>query len=86
MTYPAHKKARRPYNAFQRGYEKALADINKPMAVIIKAWSPSVCPRCYKSFEDFEPCNDGYYRRAMTMQRCPYCGQMLDWIHLDITE
>ena len=69
------------HNAYLRGYAQALKEINIPMSVIIQQWKPSQCPRCNKSFEDFEPCNDGYYHRAMVMQRCPYCGQMLDWLH-----
>lgn len=64
---------------YERGYNQALKDINRPMIVVIKEWSPSECPRCGHGFSDFEDCNDGYYRRATTMQRCPYCGQKLDW-------
>lgn len=66
-------------NAYKEGYEQAMKDINKPALAIQKEWNPSKCPRCDKSFEQFEPCNDGYYKRATSMQRCPYCGQLLDW-------
>lgn len=66
-------------DAYRRGYEQALKDINKPMSVVVKNWSPSRCPRCKRSFESFELCFDGYYRRAKSMERCPYCGQTLDW-------
>lgn len=64
---------------FGRGYQKALEEINTPMNVIMPKWSPSKCPRCQKDFSDYEPCNDGYYDRANSMERCPFCGQKLDW-------
>lgn len=55
---------------------KAL-DINIPKEVIIKPRESSQCPNCEKHFE--EDCNDGYYTRAYTMERCPYCQQKLKW-------
>lgn len=64
---------------FERGYQKAMEEINTPMNVIMLKWSPSKCPRCQKDFSDYEPCNDGYYNRANSMERCPFCGQKLDW-------
>jgi len=64
---------------FNKGYQQALMDISKPMAVIAKNWNPSICPRCKGSFSDFEPCFDGYYNRATGLDRCPFCGQRLDW-------
>lgn len=64
---------------YDQGYQQALADISKPMAVIAKNWNPSVCPRCKQSMSDFEPCFDGYYNRATNLDRCPFCGQRLDW-------
>jgi len=64
---------------FDKGYQQALVDIGKPMAVIAKNWNPSICPRCKESFSDFEPCFDGYYNRATNLDRCPFCGQRLDW-------
>lgn len=64
---------------FMKGYQQALKDINRPMAVITEKWNPSMCPRCKESFYDFEPCFDGYYNRATNLDRCPFCGQRLDW-------
>lgn len=64
---------------FERGYQKAMDDINTPMVVITPNWNPSKCPRCSKSFSDYEPCDDGYYSRATSLERCPFCGQKLDW-------
>lgn len=64
---------------YERGYRQALNDINTPMGVIMLKWNPSECPRCRKNFSDFEPCDDGYYDRATSMERCPFCGQKLEW-------
>lgn len=68
---------------FQRGYAQALEDINRPMCVVAKKWNPSECPRCGRSFDDYEDCDDGYYLRARGLERCPYCGQKLDWSVVD---
>lgn len=64
---------------YMSGYEQALKDINTPMKTIQEQWNPSKCPRCKQSFFDYEPCNDGYYQRAYSLERCPYCGQKLEW-------
>lgn len=66
-------------DAYQKGYQQALADINIPQQVIQENWNPSKCPRCYTSFHDYEPCDDGYYKRAQSLERCPFCGQKLEW-------
>lgn len=62
---------------YERGYQRALEDINRPMAVVAEKWDPSECPRCGESFSNYEPCDDGYYTRATNMDRCPFCGQRL---------
>lgn len=61
------------------GYHKAIEDINTPKRVIIKEWNPSECPACHHDFSDYEMCNDGYYTRAESLSRCPYCGQLILW-------
>ena len=66
-------------DSYIRGYQKALEDINNPMLVIQKKWSPSECPRCRMDFSEFEECDDGCYNRATNQVRCPYCGQKLKW-------
>ena len=68
---------------FQRGYAQALEDINRPMCVIAEKWNPSECPRCGRSFEGYEDFDNGYYLRAQGLERCPYCGQKLDWSVVD---
>lgn len=66
-------------NDYQKGYEQALKDINTPVKVIQKDWNPSQCPKCKESYDDYEECDDGYYDRAYGLERCPYCGQKLEW-------
>lgn len=59
--------------------EKDLTQYQTPMLVIQENWNPSVCPRCNNKYYDYEECNDGYYYRATSLGRCPYCGQKLKW-------
>lgn len=66
-------------SSFQTGYAKAVDEINHPCLVIQREWHPSECPRCGEDFSEFEPCDDGYYQRCVSMTRCPYCGQKLKW-------
>ena len=68
---------------YEHGYLRALEDINRPMAVVAEKWNPSSCPRCGESFDEYEPCNDGWYKRAVSLERCPFCGQRLDWEYVD---
>lgn len=64
---------------YKKGYKQAIADLNKPILMITENWDPSKCPRCDKSFYDYEECDDGYYDRATSLERCPYCGQKIVW-------
>lgn len=64
---------------WNNGYQVALEEINIPMETITEDWCPSVCPRCGEAFFDYEPCDDGYYTRAISMSRCPHCGQRIFW-------
>ena len=73
------KRASEIWNLAMSGYSKALQDMNEPMMVIQENWSYSVCPRCKKSFYDYEEDDDGYITRATSMIRCPHCGQRLKW-------
>ena len=66
-------------NEYELGYQQALRDINTPMDVIAEKWNPTQCPRCGSAFFDYEPCDDGYYKRARHLTRCPDCGQKLNW-------
>lgn len=64
---------------FKSGYAQALKDINTPLLMIMEDYSPSKCPRCQKDYFEYEPCDDGYYKRATSLERCPYCGQNIVW-------
>jgi len=66
-------------NEYKNGYKKALEDINTEEYAITKEWNPSECPRCHHDFDEYEPCNDGQYKRAYALNRCPYCGQKIKW-------
>lgn len=64
------------YNNLQKNI---LEEINTPRTMIPKDWVPSVCPRCKERFSEYEECDDGYYHRAYSLERCPYCGQKIKW-------
>lgn len=68
---------------YERGYKRALEDINHPMCVVAEKWNPSECPRCGKGFWEYETCNDGYYDRAKGLTHCPFCSQRLNWDVVD---
>ena len=59
--------------------QQEITQYQVPMLVIQEDWNPSKCPRCGDDFFDYEPCDDGYYKRAYSLERCPYCGQKLTW-------
>lgn len=83
-TYPAFfGGVKAAISEYEKGYTKALEDINLPLPVIIEKWNPSRCPRCNHDFIDYEPCDDGYYQRAVGLERCPYCGQNIEWFPRD---
>ena len=64
---------------YKAGYEKAMAEINQPMSVIIDKWESTECPRCGKNFYEYEESNEGHWKRAINLERCPYCGQKITW-------
>ena len=59
--------------------KKIIEELNTPQKMITREWEPSVCPRCNEQFSAYEDCDDGYYRRAYSLERCPYCGQKIKW-------
>lgn len=64
---------------YKRGYQQALKDINTSQKMIQERWESSICPTCHTSFHEYEECDDGYYKRACSLERCPYCGQSITW-------
>lgn len=69
---------------YKKGYIQALNDLNAPKLVIQEKWDPSQCPTCKTYFDDYEPCYDGYYKRANNLYRCPYCGQAIYWDKMEL--
>lgn len=65
----------------EAAYDVALDIMGKeiPKQVIIKPWSPSVCPRC--GYWLSEHMGDGYFKHPTFLDRCPNseCSQMLKW-------
>lgn len=55
-------------------------ELNTSKKPITRKWCASRCPTCNHSFGEYEPCDDGYYQRAYSFERCPYCGQKLEWV------
>lgn len=68
---------------YEKGYRKALEDINRPMCVVPSQQKPSSCPRCSKSFLTTSLATMGITNRPRSMNRCPFCGQKLDWDAVD---
>lgn len=64
---------------YKQGWSDAIASLNEPKLMIQKDWNPSHCPNCNKSYSNLENCDDGYYERATSLIRCPYCGQRIKW-------
>jgi len=64
---------------YNLGIREAIIYLNKPIKPITEHWQVSICPTCDEGFYDYEECNDGYYTRAYTLERCPSCGQKLNW-------
>lgn len=67
---------------YEKGYRQALVDINTPKLAIIpdSDYESSKCPTCGKEFyPEYERCRDGRYIRPYGLDRCPFCGQALDW-------
>lgn len=64
---------------YQYGYNQACTDLNTEKLVIQKDYEPSRCPTCHQTFHDYETCQDGYYQRPTSLERCPHCGQKIIW-------
>ena len=63
-------------------YQSVLATLfylDTARDVIKKDWQPSQCPTCEEHFYNAETCNDGHYKIHTYYQRCPYCGQALEY-------
>lgn len=49
----------------------------KPKKIIIRNWNPTKCPTC--GHELSTSLGDGYYKHPTFLERCPNCGQVIQW-------
>lgn len=49
----------------------------KPKKIIIRNWNPTKCPTC--GHELSTSLGDGYYKHPIFLERCPECGQAIQW-------
>lgn len=45
--------------------------------IIIRDWNPTKCPTC--DHELSTSLGDGYYKHPTFLERCPNCGQVIQW-------
>lgn len=48
-----------------------------PKKPILEKWSAALCPGCKEELS--EHMGDGYYKHWDSLDRCPECGQRLEW-------
>lgn len=48
-----------------------------PKKIIIRNWSSTFCPTC--GHELSTSLGDGYYKHPIFLERCPKCGQAIQW-------
>ena len=53
----------------------------KPKKIIIKPYCPTKCPTC--DHELSTSLGDGYYKYPTFLERCPNCGQVIQWEDLE---
>lgn len=53
----------------------------KPKKIIIRDWNPTKCPTC--GHELSTSLGDGYYKHPTFLERCPKCGQTIQWENED---
>ena len=49
----------------------------KAKKIIIRNWNPTRCPTC--GHELSTSLGDGYYKHPTFLERCPNCGQAIQW-------
>ena len=49
----------------------------KPKKIIIEPYCPTECPTC--GHELSTSLGDGYYKHPTFLERCPNCGQAIQW-------
>ena len=53
----------------------------KAKKIIIRNWSSTFCPTC--GHELSTSLGDGYYKHPTFLERCPKCGQTIQWENKD---
>ena len=52
--------------------------------IIIRDWNPTKCPTCGHKLST--SLGDGYYKHPIFLERCPECGQAIQWDNLEEME
>lgn len=60
---------------------RKAVDKQKPKKIIIRDWNPTKCPTC--GHELSTSLGDGYYKHPTFLERCPKCGQTIQWENED---
>ena len=55
-----------------------------PKKIIIRNWRSTFCPTC--GHELSTSLGDGYYKYPTFLERCPKCGQAIQWENLEVME
>ncbi len=63
----------------KEGWERAVREYNTPKLPITEKYENSRCPQCRRYFDEYETIEDSVVWRAVTLERCPWCGQKLKW-------
>lgn len=56
---------------------REAVDKQKPKKIIIEPYCPTECPTC--GHELSTSLGDGYYKYPTFLERCPNCGQAIQW-------
>ena len=56
---------------------RTAVEKQKPKKIIIRNWNPTYCPTC--GHELSTSLGDGYYKHPTFLERCPNCGQVIQW-------
>ena len=56
---------------------REAVDKQKPKKIIIEPYCPTECPTC--GHELSTSLGDGYYKHPIFLERCPECGQAIQW-------
>ena len=89
-TYPSEPKEI-PFFEWLQGFIKRYCggtvkecreavEKQKPKKIIIEPYCPTECPTC--GHELSKSLGDGYYKYPIFLERCPKCGQAIQWYRI----